>query len=496
MSFLNQSGDLKSVEDLIPGGLALQQMKRSTPLLTARRSVRIPPQQAPSFGTGGVGGGGAQLSFLVSDMGGFVDLRTMRISYYQQTSRSDTIPDDGHPFVTCQIQVAGNPVDNITDAHRVTNAEVALAGSKSWYQSAGSYQGFELLNQELIHTSAVLAGAYPSTLAGGSDAYGGWGQVACTAPSIGVRYSRTNNLASSNGIAGAQRSIPLGLISGFGRCPVWYPVNLLGEILITLTTGAASQVLFATGGTTTGDYSLANLQLSYDIVVPDVSLMKMLADTKMPIVIPFESTTCSQSVTITQSATLKETILQTSRGTSNLLRSHVFQQPSSLQNSIQWPTASCFSQAGTFAIQWRLGSLFFPTAPAQGAAELWTTSMCAYGSPVQEQAGIVNRILYGHSTNITAAGDLTQLPFTDSVATGTAKFNMSDRAVYAYGFQNQKGNADQTLLDGINVSASNASRILVALTSAPSTNYSTWVTAVATKVLQGMPGSGTVVIGG
>jgi hypothetical protein len=138
----------------------------------------------------------------------------------------------------------------------IPTPEAALSTSESWYKTAGSFCGAELLNNELNQ------GASPAGTAGGSltgnqvVAYSGaWGDIAGNvAGNLNTRYTNTGTVWNPYG--GQQRTLPLGLVSGIGRMRNLLPLNVLGEIQLTFFAGNNNEMLLNSGGGTDSYYSL------------------------------------------------------------------------------------------------------------------------------------------------------------------------------------------------------------------------------------------------
>jgi hypothetical protein len=488
MSFMNQSGDLQGFDEVVPAAARLGAPSRSS-ILTQRRRCRVTPQTGSSYPTGG----NSQIQFLVSDQGGLIDMRSVVVNYTILTSGNTTAcPDDGHPFSVVQVLCNGQLLDNIQNAMKLTNIEAKMGMSRSYYQGAGSFQGFELLNPDLT-TTVPIAGA--GSLVAQSPA---WGYVANNTAPIAARTTRAA-AAVFNSIAGEQRSIPLGLLTGVGRMEQYLPISLLGELQLVLITGAPGEVLFDSTQGSTGDYALSQVSLEYDIVVPSTPYMSLLQQIaaedgdKGGLNMPFESTIMVGTGTIATSATLGETSLIASRATNNLLRTSLVQIPSALLQSIGFPSQSCFGHAGTYSVQWRVGSQVFPQIAAAGDASLFNTSLSAYGSVMQEQGSVVNRVLWGNSTNGGTAG--TQAVFeTAQVSTGgSVKFAYGDSFIPSYGFRTVKGAAEPLDVDGISLAGASGSQIICTLVSAPGTTYQPFMSLVALKFIKAKGGAVSVI---
>ena len=488
MSFLNPAGDLSPFSEIVPSAVSLDKPTKSS-IVTARRRVKVTPQTGPSAGSGGAGGGSQQVQFLVADQGGLLDPRSVVLNYTILTSgAANPCPDDGHVFTTTQLLINGQLLENIQQSARVTNIEMKMGGSRSFYSSAGSFMGFQLLNADL--NSAV-----PSST--DSTSIGAWGYVAGNQGAAQVRSARVADVRTGN-TAGMQVSIPLGLISGFGRCAQYIPLSVLGELALVLQTGTASDVLFSTSSSTTGDYSLSKISLEYDIVVPSAGYMSMLQKVAMEdggFMIPYESTIVGTGGVISASASaLQEQTIIVSRATNYLLRASVIQIPVTGGNTLGYPSQSCFAHAGTNSFQFKIGSQVYPQLPAEQDAAMFTTSLAAYGSPMNENGSVVNRALWANSTNAGTAGTPAVYETAQVASGGSVKFAYADSFIPTYGFQTIKGGAEPSLLDSVSLAGASGSQLVATIISAPSAAYNPYVSLVATRLLTA--GSGSVSVRG
>jgi hypothetical protein len=449
------------------------------------------PQTGTSYGStsAGTGGGGQQIQFLVADQGGLIDMRSIVINYTIFTSANTVVPDDGHPFLTFQALLNGQLLEQQQNAPKVTNAEMTLGGSKTYYQTAGSFQGFELLNNDLVTT-------VPSSSTTASIT--SYGYVAGNVAAIGLRSNRAA-AATFNNIAGEQRSIPLGLISGLGRMRQYLPISLVGELAFVLITGQAGDVLFNSSSATTGDFSLSQVSLEYDVVVPDTRYMEVLQTVAMEdgagLVMPYESTIVTTGGAISSSASVTESSLIVSRATNHLLRAAVVQVPTTVISSINYPSQCCFSHAGVVSLQFRIGSQVYPQIAASGDASIFNMSLLAYGAVDNENGGTTNRCLWANSTNPSSAGTpaVYETSETATSSTTNVKFAYADRFVGAYGFSTIKGAAEPLMVDGVSLAGASGSQLIVSILSAPATNYTPYVILTALRFIKAGGGAVSVV---
>jgi hypothetical protein len=428
------------------------------------------------------------VQFLLADQGGLLDMRSIVLNYTIQTYATSTTacPDDGHPFMTVQALLNGQLLENIQNAPKLANVEMTMGASKSYYQTAGSFQGFELLNNDLV--TNIPSSAVASVTA--------WGYAAGNQPSVQVRSARAAS-AKFNNIAGEQRSIPLGLMCGLGRMKQYLPIALTGELAFVLIAGQPSDVLFDIASTTAGDFSLSNVSLEYDIVVPDQRYMKVLQDVAMTdpvgLTMPYESSIVTASAAISSSASMTQNDLIVSRATNHLLRASVVQVPTSAVSLQGFPSQSCFSHAGVYSVQFRIGSQVYPQIAAQGDAALFNMSLSAYGSPEQENGTVANRVLWGNSTNAATAGTAAVYETAEASASGTLKFCYADRFIPTYGFQTVKGGVQPLDVDGVSLAGASGSQLIVSLVSAPGVAYTPFVVITALRFIKAQGGAVQVV---
>jgi hypothetical protein len=498
MSFLNQSGDLLPFSEVVPASAQFGAPERSS-ILTQRKRARVTPQTGANYGTSGTsaaGGGNQQIQFLIADAGGMLDLASVVINYNVQTSTASSAThtmDDGHPFMTVQILCNGQLLENIQQAPKLANVEMTMAGSKTYYQTAGSLQGWALLNNDLVTTVPVNANSASSNITGITA----WGFVKGNQPSEAARTSRAA-AAVFNQAIGEQKSIPLGMMCGFGRLKQYLPLNLVGEISIVLITGSPQEVCFTTDSVTAGDYALQAVNCTYDIVVPDsryaAVLQKVAMEDPVGLTMPFESSIVSTGAAIAASATsLSQYDLIVSRATNHLLRCSVVQTPTTASTLIGFPSQSCFGHAGVYSAQFRIGSSVYPQIAAQGDADLFNMSLAAYGSVMQENGSVTNRVLWGNSTNGASAGTAAVFETAEASSGGTVKFAYGDKFVPSYGFQVVKGDAEPLAVDGVSLAGASGSQLIVSLVAAPGVQYTPYVILTALKFLKAQGGSVSVV---
>jgi hypothetical protein len=278
----------------------------------------------------------------------------------------------------------------------------------------------------------------------------------------------------------------------------YLPIALTGELALVLITGQATDVLFTTANTATGDFALSNISLEYDIVVPDTRYMQVLQRVAMEdpagLTMPYESSIVSTAAAIAASSTsLTQNDLIVSRATNHLLRASVVQIPSTAVSFLGFPSQSCFGHAGVYSTQFRIGSQVYPQVASQGDASLFNMSLAAYGSVMQETGSVANRVLWGNSTNGATAGTAAVYETAEAATGGTTKFCYADRFVPTYGFQSVKGQAEPLAVDGVSLAGASGSQLIVSLVSAPGIAYTPFVILTALKFIKAQGGAVQVV---
>ena len=505
MSLNTPSGSLAPWQEVVPEPARLAGVSRAS-AIQGRRYARVAPQGPQTYGSpsAGTGGGSQQINFVLSDGQGFLDLRSVKFHYWVSTAVAGTVVDDGHVFSTVQINLGGQTITNLTNAAKVCNAEVAMGSSKNYYQTAGSFEQLELLNGDL-NTSTT---SYK------------WGGVSANLADIATRLQVVGRPTTNNKY-GSPRTIPLSSICGFGRMKYLLPIQFLGQLSFILQTGAATEMTFNgttavnSGGTSTSDFALDNVYMSYEICVPSddyADIVKSLVrESEQGLLLPYEDQTCPSGGVIGSgtagpagTTTLSEYTIIASRPTSNLLRATLLQiPPSALQNS-GWPSQSCFSHAGVWSLYFAIGSEKFPSITPQGDAELFAMSLSAFGSGSvsQDNATIVNRQLWGQSTALTAnsttpvmwespnVGYSAGLSTITTAATVYSAFG--DRFCPSYGWQQWKNCAGPSI-QGVNLSQSSGSQIQCVVVSAPPIAYQPYLVLTALKFIEVKKGVAGVV---
>lgn len=447
-------------------------------IITARRRVFLPAQQQ-NLGTAGAGAGGLNANFLIAD-GGLLDVSSLVLNYnLTLASGSDAVADDGSVFTSVAISIGGQSVETFQSAPRYANAEMKLKGSKTYYSTHGSFAGFELLNPDL---TAEL----PTSASG--QLISAWGWVAQNMPSLNARLERGGG-AITDGRTGEQRSIPLSLLCGFGKTKKYLPLSLLGDLQIQLTAGQPADVLFtSTSQTANQDYSLSNISIEYDIVVPSQQYMDVMTASAMGegIVIPYSAVSIQQgSSSIPVSTTLNNAEITIQRATNNLLSASVVQVPQAFTSSLVYPSQSCFSHAGVAGVQFVVGSQSYPNQMAKGDASIFQMS----AGHLKDTC--VNRMLWGNCTAPQVAPAVFETA--NALTGGTTKYAYADSFIPSYDFRTTKGDDEELVANGVSLSGASGSTLRVLIQSASPVATTAFVITEALKFVVARAGGVSIV---
>jgi hypothetical protein len=482
---LSPSGNLHSFDETVPGAAMVKNLQRAS-VLTARRRVRVQPQGGSAYGSAGSGAQNNQIQFILSDAQGLIDPQSVNLIYTIQTAGSSAEVCEGPSWINrAQCVLNGALVEDVVYANRYVQAELALSSNQSWWKTAGSFLGLGLLNNELNTGTASVAAAANLQLYSGA-----WADVS---GNLSAMCDRTEQAANATGhpYAGEQRSLPLGCLFGLFRQGQYLPMSVLGSLNLTFFTASNAEAVFQNYATADGTYSLAQVFIEYDVITPDPRyadvIQRMANDpNEAGLNIVYESTIMASGGQIAASSSaLSDSSIVVSRGTTNLVRTFLLQNPATLQASNFFPAASCFQHANTFSIQWRVGSAYYPQVPAEGDASMFANSMLAYGHLTGENCGIIGRQLWGQTTTVLAGGTATT-----ATREGAYKFAFADHFIPAYSFKTVSGDVDnENLVDGVNLAGASGSQLVCTIRSAPAVAMTPVLALVAQRILQAANGA-------
>jgi hypothetical protein len=120
-------------------------------------------------------------------------------------------------------------------------------------------------------------------------------------------------------------------------------------------------------------------------------------------------------------------------------------------------------------------------------------SLAAYGSVMQENGTVTNRVLWGNSTNGATAGTPAVYETAQVASGGSVKFAYADKFIPSYGFQTVKGSAEPLAVDGISLAGASGSQLIVSLVQAPGVAYTPFVILTALRFIKAQGGAVQVV---
>ena len=196
------------------------------------------------------------------------------------------------------------------------------------------------------------------------------------------------------------------------------------------------------------------------------------------LVIPVDTTIVAQGQAI-QSGAFDSSVV-VSRATNNLRKVFVTMTPTNALASSTFPSVSTFPWLGAGAqAQFRIGSLYFPSQPANSAARLFWMSQRAFGEPVNDRGGVANIYTYQNITN-SASGAVTNAVAGLSAAASRLKW--ADTCVIAYNFDNYIG-GEELDADGVSVLGQAGSQLIAQLKGTAVEGLTPTISLVATKYI-------------
>jgi hypothetical protein len=310
----------------------------------------------------------------------------------QTVDLSFNLLDEG-PSIFRRVQVLANGslIEDIDNAHRAANLEILASAESDWYKHDGSFANFWKFNETLSVTAA-------------------------TAQNDVVEHAKEMSADLSGN--SYQVGWPLGLIAPSLRCNKYWPLRSMGELVLQFTMANNQEAIWADVGAPT--YTFNDIFLECDIVVPHPAyaslLDRMTQLTSEPgLYLPVETRLVSQgqaipavSATVAgDSATINgvpnETNIVVSRATTNLRRVMYAVQPTAGLNNYAYPSVSSFPDEGCSAFQVRVGSLYFPSQPANSQSRMFYMTSSAFGAVAStDKAAVYNRHNYDTTTLATA----------------------------------------------------------------------------------------------
>jgi len=429
------------VEEVVPDAAMVKGVSRSS-LLTGRRRIRIQPQTGTSAAANSI------IQFVLADSSSLADLNSAVLSYtITTTGTGDVSLDDGPAWCRrATVALNGTNIDDTDLANRWANAQVYAGADVSTYRGPLSFAGYWAQNPGMPSGTTYPPPAYAV------------GDVSGALVSSSVRYK-----------AGAQYAVPLSLISKFFATKPYLPLSQAGELVVQLLVAATGECLFQRPGNTNGAFSITNIFLEIDLVQPHFLYAEMLnrvcnLEGEQGVVIPFNAVISAQGQSVTSSG---QANIVTSLATNNLRKVIVTMSPTDFLGNINYPSVSTFPNNSLSGLQFRCGSLYFPSQEAVNVGSIFWMTQSAFngGEPLHIRNGIMDYQTFTKTTG----------PLGQNV-TGTSIVQYwADTCVVGYGFDNYKG-GEPLDADGISVLGQAGSQLVTLLRIAPSGTMGSGIT--------------------
>ena len=384
------------IEEIVPDAAMVRGVSRSS-LLTGRRRVRLQPQTGTSAGPNSI------VQFVLADSSSLLDLNSVVLSAtVTTTGTGDTSLDDGPAWIRrATVSLNGTNIDDTDLANRFCNANVLAGADKAWYQSAGSFAGFWAQNPA-INTAGST---YPPTAYASGDLSGGL--VAAS-----VRYK-----------AGFQAAWPLALVSRFFGTKQYLPLSSCGELVVQLLCATNAEAVFQRPGQTNGAYTLTNIFLEADFIQPHYLYQEMMnrvtqMEGEQGLVVPFDAVISAQGQAVTASG---QANVVTSLATNNLRKVLITLSPTDYLANINYPAVSAFGNHALTGLQFRVGSLYFPSQEAVNTGSIFwmTQSALNSGEPIHHRNGLIDVTTFSKTTGPGPVGFCVTSVYSPTAASNT-----------------------------------------------------------------------------
>lgn len=437
------------VEELVPDAAAVRGVSRSS-LLTGRRRVRLSAQTGASAGswtsaTAGTSANGQIIQFVLADSSSLLDLNSVVLSCTAQTfatSANTCTLQDGPSFIRrITVSLNGTVVDDTDLANRFCNANVYGGSDRAYYNGAGSFAGFWAQNSDL---------AVPQTFQNVSTI----AVNSLHADISGASIYAAQRYQSSQGYQGGY---PLALVSSLFRAKQYLPLSQVGEMVIQIVLASPGEACFVANSSApaTFGYALSDVFLEADFIQPHYLYQEMLnrvtqLEGEQGMVIAYDATISTQGQAITTSGTAS---IVTSLATNNLRKIILTFAPTSWLTAINYPSVQCFPNMGISDVQFRIGSLYFPSQTANSIGRIWQMTQSAFngGDPLHHGNGVVDYNTWCKTTSPNTYGST-------MTTRGCANQFFGDSMILAYSFDCLKG-GEELMADGISVLGQAGSQI-------------------------------------
>lgn len=439
------------VEEVVPDSAMVKGVSRSS-LLTGRRRIRLQPQTGTSAAPNSI------IQFVLAESSSLLDLNSAVLSAtVTTTGTGDVAMDDGPAWCRrATIALNGTNIDDTDIANRWANAQVVAGADRAWYQGAGSFAGYWSANPALNTAGSSYGTSNPNYMTG---------DVSGALVAASVRYK-----------AGFQAAWPVALMSKFFATKQYLPLSQCGELVVQLLCDTNANSLYQRAGNTDGAYTLTNIFLEVDLIQPHYLYSEMLnrvtqLEGEQGLVVPFNAVISAQGQSITSSG---QANIVTSLATNNLRKVVVTMSPIA-EATINYPLQSTFGNHGLTGLQFRCGSLYFPSQEAVNTGSIFWMTQSAFngGEPIHNRNGVMDIASFSKTTGPGPVGfNVTSIYSSSAQNTNGQKQYWADSCVIGYGFDNYKG-GDPLDADGISVLGQAGSQLVTLLRVAPNATYFT-----------------------
>jgi hypothetical protein len=266
-------------------------------------------------------------------------------------------------------------------------------------------------------------------------------------------------------------------MSKFFATKQYLPLSQCGELVIQLLCATNSEACFQRSGNTDGAYTMTNIFLEVDMIQPHYLYAEMLnrvtqLEGEQGVVVPYNAVITAQGQSITTSG---QANIVTSLATNNLRKVVVTMSPIA-EATINYPLQSAFGNHALTGLQFRVGSLYFPSQEAINTGSIFWSAQSAFngGDPVHSSNGVMDICSFSKTTGPLPVGFNVTSVYNPTSASNTngQKQYFADSCVIAYGFDNYKG-GEPLDADGISVLGQAGSQLVTLLRVAPNATYFT-----------------------
>ena len=220
---------------------------------------------------------------------------------------------------------------------------------------------------------------------------------------------------------------------------------------------------------------MTNVFLEIDLIQPHYLYAEMLnrvtqLEGEQGLVVPFNAVISAQGQSVTTSG---QANIVTSLATNNLRKVVVTMSPIA-EATINYPICSAFGNHGLTGLQFRVGSLYFPSQEATNTGSIFWMSQSAFngGEPIHQRNGVMDICTFSKTTGPQPVGFNVTSIYGNAQNTNGQKQYFADTCVLAYGFDNYKG-GEPLDADGISVLGQAGSQLVTLLRVAPNGTYFT-----------------------